>query len=171
MKQCTGEVCREVSTSAGILGPRDRLGESDPDALALQGLHQPECHRGEADVAGQGGQEENVWRRSGTHGDPLGEWFWSDQSGSGSNRPLFSCPGLVTAASVSPASSAVSRAIIHSSFVFTTAATGRSPLLITPALPATPSDGSRRHRGRGQGALGGASSWRGSAPSSRRCRQ
>ena len=75
MKQRAGEVRREVSTSAGIRGPRNRLGESDPDALALQSLHQSECHRGEADVAGQGGQEENVWRRSGTHGDPLAERF------------------------------------------------------------------------------------------------
>lgn len=75
MEQCTDEVCREVSPSAGILGPRDRLGESDPDALAPQGLHQPEYYRGEADVAGQGGQEENVWGRSGTHGVPFGVPF------------------------------------------------------------------------------------------------
>jgi hypothetical protein len=40
-KKCAGEMRREVGV---VLGPGDRLGKCNPDAVALQRLHQPERH-------------------------------------------------------------------------------------------------------------------------------
>jgi hypothetical protein len=82
-----------------------------------------------------------------------------------SSRPLSSPVarrGKGTADLVSPANSAVSQAIIHSSLVFTATAAGLFLLLITPRRHRS-SEGSRRHRAQGPAALGGATSWRGFA--------